>query len=914
MRLLLILTPILLAAGLHHSAAARPADTTEITTNDGATQTAMAGDKERSTRGKWARESGPPKPKKPEKFKPWSKVLKDVEKLEGLFDVYTKDEDLYFAIKEDQLDKPMANFMNISKGIGDRFILGGMPLGILETVVVDFHREKDIVQLRRLNPRYTAGDDPALAEAIDLSYGNSILASLKIASEKDGAVLVKMNSVFLSDVSDVGWWVQQGVGPSRMDPKKSQYGLVEAFPENIEIEALLTFSPISRRGLSLPTVPDPRYIEIGVRYSLCMLPEQPAKPRIADDRLGYYMSPHKDFSRDGQEDFFVHYINHWRLEKKDPDAALSEPKQPIIYYVDTTVPERFRPYVKQGIEMWQPAFEEAGFKNAIIAKDPADEPEYNAEDARFNTIRWITSDGVAFNAIGPHRTDPRSGEILESDILIEANAVAGYRRGYRYYAGPTEFLDRDPSMMFLKDPAEHPEVARTMEMHRRLGFGCDMAYGFASGFEMGQLAFLMDGMETPEEYIGAAIARVTAHEVGHGLGLRHNFKSSTAVPYEGLNDRELMEEIGQMGSVMDYATPNVSRDRSKQGHYWTPTVGTYDRWVIKWGYTPFSGGLTPEEEHYKLQKIAAQAYEKGHRYGTDEDTYPAGALDPDCMTWDLSDQPLKWAEERIGVCKDILGNDSFVDRVVSDNSSFFPLRNAVQSLLVQQYYAGSRAVRYIGGQRTARPHRGADNNQTALMPVSADEQREAMKFLTKHVLAKDAFVVSPKLLNMLQDYKMRNWRNSPWGYGKRFDFPLTNWVDALQGAVLYQLLHPMRLQRMVDAEYKQSDAFPLSELMRNLTDTIWLNNMVASGNTAIMQRNLQTRYVRFLIMMTLPRAAGSMIPGEATSLARLQMSRIGERIDRAYRQAGLSDEANAHLAVVKAQIDRALNPEMRSSH
>lgn len=878
---------------------------------------AVAATVDRTSRDRWGRKASAPKaPADKPKYKPWDTVLKDAKKLDGLFDVYIKDEEVYFAIDADQRDKPLASFMNISKGIGARFVLGGMPLGILSTVMFDFHRETDHVQIRILNPRFVGGGDAALEEAVALSYGNSILESLPIESEKDGTVVVKMDDFFLSDASGVEWWLERTMGPVRMDDRKGTYAAVKGFPENVDVEAQLTFSPLTRQGLNLPQVPDERFIEIGVHYSIRMLPEEPMKPRLADDRLGFYMSPHKDFSKDGDEDFFVHYINRWRLEKKDSNSAMSEPKKPIVYYIDTTIPERYRPYVRKGIEMWQPAFEEAGFKNAIIAKDPGDDPEYDAEDARYNTIRWISSDEVAFNAIGPHRTDPRTGEILDSDILIETNFVAGVRRGYRRYAGPDDFLENDPFMMFLKNPADDPDVALYMDVQRRFGFGCDMANGFSAGFQLGELVFMMDepGMPVPEEYIGAAIARVTAHEVGHGIGLRHNFKSSTSTPYDKLNDRAVMEQIGQMGSIMDYATPNIARDRSKQGHYWTPVVGTYDHWVVKWGYTPFSGGLTPEEEQYKLRKIAARAFEKQNAYGTDEDTYPAGALDPDCMTWDLSDQPLRWAEDRIAICRNILADPRFPDRVVGDNGSFVPLRNAVHTLLILQYYAGLRGVRYVGGQRTSRPHRGSEHGMTPLMPVSAEEQRAALAFVIKHMFAKDAFGVPPDLLDMLQDDKNRNWQNNPYTFGRRFDFPISQWVGNIQRAALVSLLHPMRLQTMLDAEYKQDDAFKISQLFRELTDAIWSDNMIPTGRTAAMQRNLQRIYLDALVRIVLrPGALGPTEPHEAIALARLHLGVIGTSIDRARRQRGLSDEANAHLAESRARIDRALNPEIQSS-
>ncbi len=514
---------------------------------------------------------------------------------------------------------------------------------------------------------------------------------------------------------------------------------------------------------------------------------------------------------------------------------MSEPKKPIVFYVDHTVPKKYQRYVRDGIEMWQKAFEAAGFKNAIIAKEAPtfeEDPDYDPEDARYNTIRWIVSDEPSFGAIGPSRVDPRTGEILDADILIEQDMLSGFRQGYRRFAGPDACLvDVDPILSYLTDPAQDPEAARRVEIERRIGARGELHFGtgFANGLEFLHLALLADGamepgMDVPEEYIGEALRWVVCHEVGHTLGLRHNFKSSAATPFDKLNDRYAIGEIGMTGSIMDYAAPNISRDRTRQGFYYSPTVGTWDQWAIEWGYTEIPGEKSPAKEAVALRDIAGKAHLKENTYGAEEDTYPAGAMDPLCATFDLSDDPLAWAKERIGVCDDIIANGKLEERVVSEGGNYVPLRYAVETLLIQEYLAMSRAVKYVGGQFTARPHRGSENGDLPMMPVPAAKQREALQFVVQNGLQTDALALPPDLMNRLADNKTSDWQNPLYTYGRRFDFPLTEWVAAIHNALLKQLMDPMLMQRVVEAQYKADDPYRLSELFSSLTDAIWLKD------------------------------------------------------------------------------------------
>ena len=827
----------------------------------------------------------------------YEELTKDADKYEGYFDLYQKDSNLYLSVSEDQLDELFLMNFELARGIGAAGLYGGSMLSVFEGLVVSLEKHEGKVMLVQHPHRYTAGGNDALEKALNLAYGTSVLETAKVeAFNADSSeMLVNVYDWFVGDLAGISQRLKYAVGengrPGRVsfDKNRSHLEKVQAFAENVNIQAKLTFN--NAEDNAPRTVADGRYIPLSLFYTMVKLPEDPMEPRMADDRAGYFMTVHKDFS-DESNDFFKRYVNRWRLECEEgaDEGELCTPKKPITYYIDHTIPEKYREAMMNGIEAWSDAFEDAGFKNAVEAKMLPD--SVMAEDIRYPTLRWSTSDQPYYGAIGPSVVDPRTGEILDADILFEASMLLGDKNAYRNLVEPRAAID-EVFNVSDKELSLMSQGVKTKSFYSEMNAQFDLIHSFllANGE-------IKAGDPVPKEFVDQALKWVTMHEVGHTLGLRHNFRSSIDTPLDKLYDKEWGAEKGVFSSAMEYPSINLHpEDKSEDAYYYNPGVGSYDRWVISYGYTP------DDEE---ANEIARQAAQPGHAYGTDGDAFGVGAVDPHVNVFDLGADPLAWGKERAQLLQGLIPKISEIK--LEDNEPYYEATDLFQSYLYQYARVLTPAVKYIGGQHQYRDHVGDPDGRMPFEKVDYEEQKEALDMIVNYAFAADAMSLPQDIFQKMGANRWSHWGNST-TYGGRVDYPLHGVVLGIQSSLLEQLLDPVRLSRIRDTEVKfgAENTVTIPELMSALTESIWSEVLTSPGqNIETNRRDLQRNHLNRMVKLVTD--APEEMPADARSIARQQLQMLQNQLEArlAPPTYDFNDYTQAHLEESVSRIEAAL--------
>ncbi len=619
-------------------------------------------------------------------------ITKEFKTQAGVFAVHRLDDRVYFEIPEEMLGRLFLVRAEVARGPGG-VSFNGQALG---TKFVRFERKnnKIFVIEADFSKRAKVGAD--VTDAIQGSNVEAIIASFAVEAEgKDRAAVIQATGIYMNDALDAG--ARRATGGGALDADKSFLTDVKAFPLNIEARAQLTFRGGGGGGspFAAPSAGGNTPKTVLVHYSLYVLPEKPMMGRYFDPRVGYFTEGFTDYSAKRTWSTDREYIARFRLEKKDPKADVSEPVKPIVFYVAPEVPARYRAAMKKGIEDWQPAFERAGFKNAIVAKDPptrAEDPDWDAEDARYSVIRWVAE--PTQNAMGPHVHDPRSGETISAHVIFWHDIVKIVHMWY-----------------FVQCSAVDPR-ARTFPF--------------------------------PQDLQDELIRYVVAHEVGHTLGLRHNHRASQAYTVAQLRDPKFVEKNGNVASIMSYGRYNyVAQPEDKMpAKDLIPKLAPYDFFAIEWGYKPF-GAATPEDELPKLDEIASRQLDNPFlRFGGEDGP---SSVDPTVLTENISSEAVKATE--LGYKNLERDMDWLLKATTAKGEDFETLREAYAAILRhRQLWMGS-VLKQVGGVIETRTL-GGRGEQFSRVPEAT--QKEAVKFVVEQGLTVPKKLLDPAVLNSLK--------------------------------------------------------------------------------------------------------------------------------------------------------------------
>lgn len=752
-----------------------------------------------------------------------SELTKKSKKIEGLFTFYqdTTSGALKMVISQHQLEKEFIYFSQISDGVLEAGAFRGSYRG---SKVFKLKKYFNKIEFVSQNTSFYFDPNNEISKSSQANISESILASLKIEGidSINGLYLIDADHLFLKETfSQIKPAKHPKSSPTdfslgNLDKEKTKVLGVRSYPKNTDLAIEYVYSTESVLNGGSQAVTDGRNVSIKVYHSLIEMPENNYQPLFDDPRVGYFTTQVNDMTSTSSTPY-RDFVHRWNLVKKEPNASISEPIEPIVWWMENSTPKELRPIIKAAGEKWNLAFEKAGFKNAIVIKQQPDDADWDAGDIRYNVLRWTSSPQPPFGGYGPSFVNPRTGQILGADIMLEYISLTNNLR--------TESI-------FNFGLTEANEIHIEKEEH-----SCQI--GQFSQFNNMFASIMINVLDEPEmeksKMINEFLHYLVLHEMGHTLGLNHNMKASQLHPIKDIHNTSITEKMGLIGSVMDYPSVNISNNRLKQGNYYSKTPGPYDDWAIQFAYQQ---GRTAKESEDLLAKSTLPELTFGN--DADDMRSPGKAIDPRVNVGDLTSDAIGYAIQRIELAQE-LTNKILSKNLTNTGESHHFIRTSYMVLLGQQNASAATISRYIGGVYVDRAMIGQQGGKQPFIPVELAKQKQAMHSLNKYIFAPDAFSQSSEIYNYLQ------MQRRGFGFFSAPEDPkIHTLILAIQTNVLNHLLHHNTLQRIVDSEL-YGNKYTISIMMTDLNNAIFAADIAENVNS--FRQNLQVAYTKMLIEM-----------------------------------------------------------------
>lgn len=803
------------------------------------------------------------------------------DKFDGLFTLYRDRENgtVHIAIEPEQLDKEYIYLAVTADGVVQANHFRG---AYRDNRVISLQRHFNRIELRSENTAYYFDPESPLSRAAAANISPAVLAVASIVAEDEesGTMLIEADDLLLSEslyqvkpTPDPDRGPKEGFRLGDLNKNRSRIDRIQSYPLNTDVLVEYVYhnpAPVVRGGNDIT---DSRYVSIRILHSLIAMPENDYEPRLADFRLGHFAERVTDLTSASVTPY-RDLIQRWHLVKRDPEAAISEPLEPIEWWIENTTPHEFRATIREAALRWNTAFEKIGFRNALVVRVQPDDADWDAGDIRYNVLRWTSSPNPPFGGYGPSFTNPRTGQILGADIMLEHASVTSRIRQQRV-------IDS-----LAGTPPGNDELSDFIL--------CSLGHDLQVSHLFGRLAInaLELNSELEEELMNDFLSMLTLHELGHTLGFTHNFAASQLLSLDEVFDSEAVEQTALTGSVMDYTDIHVPPDNRARPNFFQTKPGPYDDWIVEYSYSDSLDD--PDAEHRRLAAIAARSTSPALAYGNDADDMrtPGKAVDPRINIYDMSSDSIGYAEARLALVNELL--DNLKTQNMRPGESYQELVNAYLVLLTQVSNQVRTLTRFVGGIEVNRGLVDQEGAATPYVPVDAALQVRAMEILAEHLFSPDAFSGSSELYaHMQRQRRLFDFRNTT------EDPKLHDWLLRTQKGALEHLLHPTVLERITDSRL-YGNTYTVAEVMNDLTDAIFLEDLRGDVNT--FRQNLQLEYVNRLTRMVDEETKGQ-YDYPSQSMALYQLREIRDLLDG---KRGGNLETRAHTDHIVFAIDAAL--------